>query len=339
MNWQYLLALPGWLFLGSFSTSTHYQLQSYGVNSGGTNSSTSATYSAQATAGGTTGSASTSPTYSLKAGSIQAQQASVPTAPTLSNGSSTYYNKLNFIINTASNPTDATYSVAVSTSSSFTVTNYVQSNGTLGSSKFYQTYSAWGGASGSLAIGLAPNTAYWFKVDAITGKFTNSAYGPSATISTVNPSLSFSLSPSVENLGNLNAGSVITSPSNLSFTFTTNSANGGIIYGAGQFTGLKSASNSYTIQVSPPSGDLSSLSEGFGLQGLTASAPLTIQSPYNGTSNVVGAIYTTFQPIFSSTTSVASGTATANLLAKAATTDPAGSDYTDTLTFIAAAIY
>lgn len=335
-----LLALGG--LLAALPASTNYQLNSYSVGSGSTNNSSSTNYSLQGGAGELGGSAASGPTYTVKSGAVQAEQANVPPAPTLSNGGGIYFNQLNFIINSGNNPNDAKFSVAVSTTSNFTVTNYVQADGTLGVSPVYQTYSAWGGATGTLATGLSPSTTYWFKVNATQGKFSQSAYGPAANIATVTngPHLSFALSPSSINLGSLLPGSVVASPSNISLTFATNATNGGTIYMAGQNTGLVSASSgNYNIHVSPPSGDLSSLSEGFGLQDLTASSPLTKQSPYNGSSNVVGAIYTTFQLIFAATSAVPSGSATATLLAKAAVSTPSATDYQDTLTFVAAAAY
>jgi len=340
MIWKSLAALMVVLNFGAFSSSSNYQLKSYGVNSGGTNNSSSSTYSLQAGTGEVSGNVSGATTYQTKSGSIEAQQANVPGAPTVDNNSSTYFNKLHFVINTASNPTDTTYVVAVSTTSNFTVTNYVQADGTLGAGQVFQTYSQWGGAAGSLAIGLSSSTTYYFKVAAMQGKFTATGFGPSASAATVPPpSLSFSVSPNNLDMGSLSAGSVVTSPSSISFSFTSNSAFGGTIYVTGSDTGLRSVNSSYTIQVSPPSGDLSSLSEGFGLQGLSASAPLTIQSPYDGTSNTVGSIYTTFQPLFSSTSTINSGSASATLKAKASATTPAAQDYTETLTFVAAASY
>ena len=328
------------LVFAAFSTSPSYQLNSYSVGSGGTNNSSSTTYTAQGQAGEVSGSPSSSTTYTANSGSVQAEQANVPTAPTLSNGSGTYFNKLNFIINTAGNPTDAKYSIAVSTSSTFTVTNYVQADGTLSASPVYQTYTQWGGASGTLAIGLTSNTAYWFKVNAGQGKFTYSAYGPSATISTVGgPTLDFSVSPNNLNMGSLLNGSVVTSPT-LTMSYSTNAVNGGGIYMAGQYLGLRSASSSgYVLKVSAPGGDLSSLSEGFGLKGLTASAPLSIQSPFNGTGNNVGAVTTTFQPVYAASSAVASGSATATLIAKSSVATPSATDYQDVLTFIAAATF
>src|SRR5665213_1740695 len=184
-----LLLLP--LTFGGFSASSNYQLKSYGVNSGGTNSTSSSTFSAQAGTGEIGGNSSNGPTYTTKSGSIEAQQANVPGAPTLSNGSGTFTNKLNFIINTSSNPSDTTYVIAVSTSP----------------------------------------------------------------------------------------------------TFASNAPFVGTIYVAGNSTGLvSSAAANYNMHVTAPSVNLTSLSECFGLQGLTASSPLAIQTPYDGTSNTVGAV-------------------------------------------------
>lgn len=326
--------------LAAITSSTNYHLNSYDVGSGSTNSSTSTTYKLNSSAGDTQGSTTASTNYKTKSGVVQSQQANVPTAPTLSNNGGAYTDKLNFIINVSGNPTDTTYSVAVSTTSNFTVTNYVQADGTLNTTAVYQTYAAWGSGTGTLAVGLTSGTAYWFKINAIQGKFSASGYGPSATISTGSAvSLSYSLTPNTISMGSLLAGSVVSS-STISFTFATSAANGGTIYMAGATTGLVSASSSnYNINVAAPSGNLSSLSEGFGLQALTASLPLSMQSPYNGTSNVVGSIYTAFQPVFSATAPVTAGTATAKLIAKSSVSTPSATDYTDTLTFIAAASF
>lgn len=327
-------------FMAVITSSPNFNLNSASLGgSGSTNSSTSTTYKLNASAGGTQGSTANSTNYQTKSGVIQSQQSNVPTAPTLSNNVGLYYNKLNFIISTSGNPTDATYSVAVSTTSNFTITNYVQADGTLKTTPIYQTYTAWGSGTGTLAVGLTPNTAYWLKVNAIQGRFSASGYGPSATASTAQTTLSYSLTPNTLNFGSLLAGSVVSS-STISFTYATNAANGGNIYMAGSDTGLKSPSSSnYLIKVNPPSGDLSSLSEGFGLQALTASSPLSAQAPYNGSSNVVGSVYTSFQPVFTASAPVTVGTATAKLIAKSSVSTPSASDYSNTLTFIAAASF
>jgi hypothetical protein len=337
---RFLAFLPaiGLLMAASVPTSGTYQLNTYSVGGGSTNNSSSSNYTLQGSTGEVSGGPSSSSNYTAKSGSIQAEQANVPPAPTLTGGA--FNNKINFVINTGNNPSDAKFSVAASTSSSFATTNYVHADGTLGASPVYQTYAQWGSTTGTFATGLTANTAYWFKVDATQGKFTNSAYGPAATASTAGgPTVAFSLSPNTMNMGSLLAGSIITSPSNVSLTFSTNAANGGSIYMSGQFTGLHSTTGNYTLQVLTPSGNLSALNEGFGLRSLSASSPLSAQSPYNGTTNVVGTVYTTFQPVFSAGSSVTNGTATAALMAKSSASTPIATDYQDTLTFVAAAVF
>lgn len=329
------------LIFAALSQSSHYQLNNYSVGSGSTNTSASPNYKLQGSTGELSGDPSSSSLYKTKSGSVQAEQANVPGAPTLSNGGGTYTNKLNFIISTGNNPSDATFSVAVSTSSSFTTTNYVQADGTLGASPVYQTYAQWGSTTGTLAIGLAANTTYWFKVNASQGRFTNSAYGPSAAASTAGgPTLSFSLSPTSVSLGNLLPDTITSSPSDLTFTIDTNAANGGSIYMAGQYTGLHSTATNYTLTIAPSaSANIATVSEGFGFQAGVVSAPLTALAPYNGTRSNVGAIYTTFQPVFSASSAISNNTATANVFAKASATTPSANDYQVILTFIAAASF
>ncbi len=330
------------LLFATFSQSTTYQLQNYNLGSGGTNSASSSNYQLNASTGEVSSTPPTGSTDKVMPSSIQAQQANVPLAPTLDNGSNTYYNKLNCIINKGgADASDYTYAIAVSTVSNFASVNYVQSDGTLGASQVYRSYAAWGGASGSFIVGLAPNTTYYVKVAAMQGQFTNSAFGASANASTANPSLTFSLSPSSLNLGSLLAGSVITGGVNIAVGFSTNAGTGGNVYIAGANVGLKSTTTSTTIAA--VSADLSSQSQGFGVQGLTASqssgGPLTIASPYNGSGSVVGAPALTFLPIFSTTAAVTGGSATAAVKAKAATTTPAANDYQEILTFVAAASF
>src|ERR1035437_7043504 len=155
----------GFLYLGlsalifaSFSSSTSYKLNSYGVSSGGISNSSSSTYKLQGSAGEQANGTATSTTDTNNSGSVQTEQLNVPTAPTLSNGGGTYYNKLGFTINTGILPGDTTYALAVSTNS-FVTTNYVQADGTLNTSPVYQLNSTWV-SGGYLIIGLKPSTTY-----------------------------------------------------------------------------------------------------------------------------------------------------------------------------------
>ena len=234
MHKGYELLVSGTFLLAAFSSSTNYQLQDYGVGSGGTNSATSPTYKLNANTGQTSGGATTGGTITNKSGQTEVRQANVPNAPTLGNGSGTYSNKLDCTINKGGNDaSDYTYSIAIS-SDNFVTTLYVQADGTLGVTPVYRSYVAWGGATGSQIIGLSGNTTYKVKVNAMQGTFTASQYGPVASSNTINPSLSFSVSPGRISLGSITPGSVISGGSNLSFTFATNAASGGAIYVKGQ---------------------------------------------------------------------------------------------------------
>ena len=328
------------MLFSAFSSSGGYQLQTYGLGSGGTNNASSPTYRLNGSTG-EVGGDTNSPNNGGNTGSTETRQANVPLAPTLSNGSSTYYNKLQVTINKGgSDPTDYTYSIAVSTNN-FATTNYIQADGTIGGTAIYQSYATWGGASGSFITGLSPNTAYQVKANAMQGAFTGSAYGPSATSTTANPALSFSITPNIINLGSLLPGTVVTSGANITFGFATNAATGGSVYVSGSNGGLKSVTANNTI--GSISANLTSQNEGFGVQGSTAGqtsgGPFTITSPFNGTSNTVGAPTTTFQQLFTTGAALAGGNSTASVKGKASSTTPSASDYSETLTFIASASY
>ncbi len=323
----------------AFSASSTYELNSYSIGPGGTNNAASSTYRTQSNVGEISGTSS-STTYTNKAGAVQAEQINVPEAPTLSNGSGTYYNELQFIINFTNEASNATYAVAVS-DNNFTTTNYVQATGLLGSTPVYQSYVAWGGASGSYITGLANSTTYEVKVAAMNGLFTNTEFGPSATATTTAPSISFSISPASLSLGNLTAGSVIVSSSDITANLTTNAESGANVFVIGQYGGLKSLSSGY--QINGVTGNLTALTEGFGLQGasttVSSGGPLSFVSPYNGTANNVGGVFTTYNQIMTTPGEVQSGIGSINVQAKSANTDPAGSDYQEQLTFSASASF
>jgi len=152
--------------------------------------------------------------------------------------------------------------------------------------------------------------------------------------------MTFSVSPSSINMGNLLAGSVISASTNISVSFATNAASGGNVYIAGANNGLRSTATSSTIPA--VSADLSTQNSGYGVQGLTASASsgtFSIVSPFNGSANNVGAPSLTFQPIFTTSGALIGGSATGVVKAKSAATTPAAGDYQDVLTFVASASF
>ncbi len=342
-------ALLSALLFAALPATNNYQLQSYGFGSGGTANSQTATYSLEGTAGELSGQTGSTATASTKPGFIQTQQAHVPKLASLDNNGGLYYNKLHFVIDAQNNPSDATFLIAVSTDNFATDTRYVQPDGTLSATLSltdYQTYSAWGGSSGSLAIGLLPATTYSFKLRATQGKFTESAYGPISSLATAAPSITFSLQTSAQpsppysvSLGTLQAGSIATTTDTINTSLTTNGASGGNVYIKGQNGGLKSNSTGY--QIAAVSNDLSSISEGFGAQNSSISqvsgGPYSVASPYNVSGSTVGIINAITRSLYTSSSPVTTGNGVLLLKAKSTTTTVAATDYQEVLTLVAAA--
>ena len=342
----FLLTFIAPLLFAQTPSSTNFKLHDYGIGSGGTSSSGSSNYQLEGITGETSGGDSSSSTYKTKSGFISTQQANVPAAPTFTNPSN-YYNKLHFVINPSGNPSDTIFAIAISTDN-FATTNYIQNDDTIGptlGSEDYQTYASWGSSTGQDVIGLTPSTTYQIKVKAYAGKFTESAYGPSASASTVGPTLSFSITtdsqsspPFSIDFGNLLPGTVTTSSDKINVSFATNAQNGGNVYIYDSNNGIKSTDKSYTIASATT--DLASANEGYGAisvsAGQSSGGPLGAQSPYDGTSDNVGILSTSIRPIYATANSIVGGSGSFRLKAKSSTLTPSASDYTDIITLIAA---
>src|SRR5205085_2673837 len=105
--------------------------------------------------------------------------------------------------------------------------------------------------------------------------------------------------------------------------------------------GLKSTSASYTL--ASATADLSTASEGFGAQiasaGQTSGGPFSKVSPYNGSGNNVGVLGTTISTIFSSNAPVTGASGAVQLQVRPSSITPEATDYSDTLTVVAAASF
>ncbi len=348
MTWGILSALG--LLMAVLPTSTNYGLNNYGFGSGGTGSSSSTNYKVNATTGEPSNTQSTSTTYKARSGNENVQQSNVPPAPSFTNPAN-YYDKLKLIISTGNNPSTTKFGVVIS-SDNFVTTLYVHPDGT-SSTTFtaatdLQTYAAWGGASGQLISGLSVNTTYLIKVNAMQGYFTQTEYGPTATASTVKPSISFSIftdtqptAPFVTSFPNLLPATVVNSNDKLWFNLTTNANAGAIIYISSTNAGLKSTTNGYTI--ASATADLSVASTGYGAQdqsvAQTSGGPFVKVAPFNGATSNVGLLTALLQPIFSSAQPVTGGSGSLLLKARAATITPEASDYGDKITLTSAAIF
>jgi hypothetical protein len=330
---------------------SNYKLNSYGFGSGGTANSSTSTYSLEGITGEVSGQTATTANYSTKPGFVETQQANVPTV-TLTNPSN-YYDKLKFVINQQSNPTDAKYALQVSTVSNFSSNiKYVKSDLTLGATLTtadYQIYTTWGGASGANIIGLTSNTTYYIRAKATQGQFTESGYGPSSNAATVGQQISFctySTSGScggsnAVTFGALTANNITNSTTNIGVDFATNANSGGSVYIYSAYGGLRSASAASTL--SSTTADLSVVSSGYGAQIVTVNqssgGPLSKMSPYNSTGNNVGVLGTNVNTILNTSAPITGGNSAIQLQAKPSNTTPAATDYADVLTLIAAAAF
>ncbi len=214
-------------------SSTNYKLIEYGFGSGGTTDSASTNFKAFGTAGeveiGLPGSAN----YKAGLGLTFTMQANIPESPTLTTPGSNY-DRIKMVINISGNPSDTTYAVAISTDNFVTDTRYIKSDKSIGDtleSSDFLTYTEWGGSSGSFIWGLNSGTTYYIKVKAKQGNFTESGFGPSASTTTNDPSLSFGLDTASINFNNLNTENSYTDSSKqTTITTSTNAYNGYIVY-------------------------------------------------------------------------------------------------------------
>lgn len=337
------------LMFAALPAGTTYKLQSYGMGSGGVANATSSSYAMEAISGETSG-LMTGTTYDAGAGLIPTQLANVPDAPTLQNNAF-LYNKLRIIMNTGNNPSDATLAVAISTDD-FVTTQYVQSDFTIGSAlgiEDYQTYTAWGGATGVYIIGLSPNTTYKVASRAMQGKFTESKYSAIATAATINPALTFDLDTAATDIESaapynvtftdLLPATAVMSTQRIWIDFETNGETGGNLYMYGQNGGLTSVKASHTIPSA--TADLTVAGRGFGARtnSVTQSAggPLDPVSPYDVGGGNVGIVDTSIRTIYTSASPLSAGRASMRLGAKVTAITPSASDYTEILTIVAAA--
>lgn len=338
------------LLFAAAPESSNFRLQSYGIGSGGSSNSSSSNYRSTTISGEQGNVSATSNNYRAGTGLVPTQQANVPDAPTVTNPSN-YYNKLHIVIDDGGNASDATFAIAISPDGFSPTTLYIQNDHTVGATlgnEDWQTYSTWGGGSGFNVVGLLPNTTYTVKVKAEHGDFTESAYSPTASAATVNPSLTFDIDVSASDtetsapysagFSNLLADTVINSTEKIWIDLDTNGDSGGSVFVAADNTGLQSATTSYTI--ASATANLSSASEGFGAQNASATqsggGPLTAQAPYNGASQNVGVLDNVLRQVYVSSGPITGGRGSIQLKARATGETPSSNDYTDVLSLIAA---
>ncbi|HSX00220.1 MAG TPA: hypothetical protein VLH38_04255 [Patescibacteria group bacterium] len=326
--------------LAALPSSTNYTLKNYDFGSGA-NTSSSTNYTLRGQAGGSGGKL-TSTTYGLPAGIQASSTAAVPPAPTITNPNNTY-DRLHLVLNTNSFPSDTKYLIAIS-SDNFVSTKYVQLDNTIGAGVTitnYQTYAAWGSASGFDVVGLSPSTTYTVKAAALQGIRTGSGFGPTASTATQAPNATFSMQTSLTatppftvDFTSLPAGAITSGGATVTTTVTTNALYGGNLLIADKNSGLTSAAKSTTLASATT--DLGVASSGYGAQvtgtSQSSGGPIGSLSPYNGAGNNVGGLNTGWQPFATWNSAITTGSATLALTAKTNTLTPAATDYADVMT-------
>lgn len=253
----------------SLPASSNYKLDGYSFGGGGTsNNTTSSSYGLNATVGEVEFGRPGSSNFKAGGGLTYLLNANVPAAPTISTPGNNY-DRIQFTINTSSNPTDTTYALEVSTSSTFTSGNsYVNSDGTLGTTLVvsdFQTTANWSTNANNFITGLTPGTTYYVRVKARQGKYSETDWGPSASTATNIPTLTFSLDSNSITFSNLNAGNSYTDSSKTNvLTTSTNAYNGYTIYGKVTQALTTSDGNTIANYASPNSSPTTWSGTGFG---------------------------------------------------------------------------
>lgn len=350
MRWK------GWMVMALLvlPASGNYRLDGYSLGNAGGGQVGSSQYSVNSVAG-ELGGKSVGNSYDMGGGLSFVLQANVPKIASFSNPGGTSYNKLHFVLDKQNNPVDTKYALAIS-SDDFVTTQYVKSDLTVGSTLAwadYQTYSDWGGASGSDIIGLESGKTYRLKARAIQGKFTETGWGPDLSALTVSPTLVFDIDVSTTDsetdppydldMGDLFPGSVVDSSQKIWVDVETNAVAGATVFLYGKNAGLYSLSVGYTIAGVTADLSLGGVSQGFGVQGLgtteSSGSSLTLVSPYDGGGDTVGVVDTAVRRLFVASGPLIGGRGWLTIKAKSSTNAPTSNDYNETMTLVASGCY
>lgn len=263
------------------------------------------------------------------------------------------FDKARFEIDTQNNPTDALYSMQISTDPSFAAYSYIDgSTLTLKSSHTindYLTKTAWETPTFNV-LGLTANTTYYLRATALHGNYTESDPGPTANATTGLPSITFDIDiadttgfsaesapPYAVSLGSIVSTASTTATNLIWMDIGTNVAAGVNVFAKSANSGLRSPSKSYTLA----SGNLNlDATSGYGLQKFTIAqtylGPLTATSNFNNAGNIVGGVNNTGNGPNVFTTSsqpIYQGRGALYVKARSASTSPSANDYADVITF------
>jgi len=273
------------------------------------------------------------------------------------------YNRARFEINSQLNPSDTLYSAQLTTDPTWATYNYIDGTNftieTISTHDLndYQTKATWEGtASGFNLFGLASNTTYYLRLTALHGDFTESGTSPAVSALTGQPQISFDIdiaptsgsgtetnSPYIINMGSLSVDTITTATDLVWLDLGTNLSGGVKVFVRDQYSGLYSASKSYTL--TSTTNDLTSLS-GYGLKQNSVTqtylGPMVVTAKYDGFGNNVGSIANNIysEMIYNTSGSpVYQGRMSLFVKAKPNESTPNAGDFTDTLYFTVSGSY
>jgi hypothetical protein len=270
------------------------------------------------------------------------------------------YDKARFEVDTNDNPTDTLYAVQISEDLFSSDIRYIdastyepESYSTHNINDF-RTKTQWETETFNVQ-GLTEGTQYYLRIIALHGDFTQTEGGPQETATTAGTSSSFDID--IAGTGGVSAET--DPPFTISFTGSnsllagagavvadnliwmdaeTNGSGGFAIVQKGENGGLNSSTLS--AQIDSVTGDLDSLSEGFGIQNYyldyesSSIGDITTMTNYSGSSKNVGIVDTDWNKIYDADGPIIDGRMALYLMARAGTDKQGATDYDETITFV-----
>jgi len=276
------------------------------------------------------------------------------------------YDRARLEIDPQNNPADTLYGIQVSTDNFASETMYI--DGTTYQPKDsstktisdYKTKTEWETATFNL-MGLFPSTEYKARLTALHGDFTESEPGPTATATTSEAILSFDIdiadingvseeSPPPYSVSFTDPRKIIqtgppqTAEKLIWFDTETNAAAGYAILIKGEYGGLYSSTETYNIE--SVQDDLDGITEGYGLQNYFSTQTHHLGSgngelsiietipTYGQSGNIVGIVSTIFTKIYESEGPIMNGRIGTFIKARASSTTPPATDYSENITVL-----
>ena len=184
--------------------------------------------------------------------------------------------------------------------------------------------------------------------DIDTGGFTTASVTDDQIVvtATVPQLFSFALSDSTDNIGSITTGAISSSPTPRTATVNTNAKNGWLMWARSANTGLTSATASKTIASTTPGSNsvLTGTTEGYNT-GITTSqvggsGTVSVPAAFVGTgAGQGGGLDTSLRTVASSNGTADTAVVTIENNVSISPTTPAASDYTDTITVVAAGLF